>query len=197
MNKDQLLGLVFLLMSVPLTAQLGKFSASLNYPLTLNDEDLKEVYNGTIGAEVFYQLATAGPIKFDLGVSGTFLDGDPRVPNSITFFSKVRSTLIQPKIQARIDAPGLSKFHPTLALGYTAQFVSYDIQLGREDEGRDLRENFSGFNASLGFQYDFGKLIFFTLQYDYTTLSNIEETGDRSKDIESIGLLKAGLGVRL
>lgn len=181
-----------------MNAQGKKFSAALTYAFPLNEENFKDIYDGTaISGDFAYEVISAGPLKFDLAASVTFLEGDPFILGTVSPFDKVRSTLIQPRIQTRLDAGSLNRFHPVLGVGYTAQFVSYDIRLGFDDLGADTSESYGGINVNFGLQYDFAKILFVTIQYDYTRLFNDQNTMDFSRDLQHLGLLKTGIGLRL
>ena len=111
----------------------------------------------------------------------------------------VNSYYFQPRIFSEFTIPGMSKLHPTIALGYS--MVSFDssvISLGQDLSRSDSN---GGFNVNLGMTYDISKKFFIQAQYDFINLRVKDEfifQGElvQPNFIEKLNNLKIGVGFR-
>lgn len=173
-----------------------KFSVGLGYPVSIGDDLFQEIYSGTISGHFAYNFAETGSVHFLASLNGSFLSGSTLIDGTITPFFEANTIILQPRISASLYSSVLPRWHPSFGLGYTAQFVSYELRLGREDEGHDTSETYGGINFNAGLQFDISRSLFINTQYDYTALSNDGGSEDFSKNIETITLFKVGLGYR-
>ena len=111
----------------------------------------------------------------------------------------VTTFVIQPRIFAELDSESLTKFHPSIGLGYT--FMSFntsgiDILNPDNPNSSSSSQTESGINLILGVAYDITKKLFTQVQYDFIKIGVDNEVPD-TKYNRNINILKIGLGYRL
>jgi opacity protein-like surface antigen len=185
--KQKLLLALLLIFSIKSFSQNSKFSLELNYPIPIGENFIEKNYNGitdlsflNIGASL-----NAGILKNS--------KEDRVQPFDVTTF------VIQPRIFAELDSESLTKFHPSIGLGYT--FMSFntsgiDILNPDNPNSSSSSQTESGINLILGVAYDITKKLFTQVQYDFIKIG-VDNEVPNTKYNRNINILKIGLGYRL
>ncbi|MDH7913874.1 outer membrane beta-barrel protein [Winogradskyella sp. SYSU M77433] len=195
MKQKLLLG-ILLIFSIKSFSQDSKFSLELNYPLTVGDNFIGKNYNGIIDLGVKYRFANLEFLNIGASLNGGILKNskdDSFQPFDVTVFA------IQPSIFAELDIESLTKFHPSIGLGYTfMNFKTSGID-GFNFSNPDLSSSSqteNGINLNLGLVYDITKKLFVQVQYDLIKIGVEDGVPDTSYNT-NITILKFGFGLRI
>ena len=194
--KQKLLLALLLIFSIKLFSQNSKFSLELNYPIPIGENFIEKNYNGIIDLGLKYRFTDLSFLNIGASLNAGILKNskEDRVqPFDVTTF------VIQPRIFAELDSESLTKFHPSIGLGYT--FMSFntsgiDILNPDNPNSSSSSQTESGINLILGVAYDITKKLFTQVQYDFIKIGVDNEVPD-TKYNRNINILKIGLGYRL
>ena len=194
--KQKLLLALLLIFSIKSFSQDSKFSLELNYPIPIDENFIGKNYNGIIDFGLKYRFTDLSFLNIGASLNAGILKNskeDGVQPFDVTAFA------IQPRIFAELDSESLTKFHPSIGLGYT--FMSFNAS-GIDSFNPDnpnsssSSQTESGINLNLGVAYDITKKLFAQVQYDFIKIGVDNEVPD-IKYNTNINILKIGLGYRL
>ncbi|WP_158975156.1 outer membrane protein [Cellulophaga sp. L1A9] len=198
MKQKLLLLISFALVSISLTAQDNsekKWSIEANYPISVGDE-LGNDTPAILDLGLKYRFLDLNIVKIGAGINtGVFTQnvGNEEQEFSVDFDETY--WLIQPKIFAEFDIPGVDKLRPSFGLGYT--FV--ESKAKGLFAGESVNDNFSsgGLNVNLGLTYDLTEKFFLQAQYDYIRDSaDSEFEGNNFRIEQNLSFIKLGVGFR-
>lgn len=194
--KQKLLLTVLLIFSIKSFSQSSKFSLELNYPIPIEKNFVGENYNGIIDFGLKYRFLNLDFLNIgaSLNVGVLKKSKDDRIQ-----FIDVTAFTIQPRIFAELDSESLTKFHPSVGLGYT--LMSFNVSgidaLNPDDPSlSSSNQTERGINLSLGVAYDITNKLFAQVQYDFIKIGVDNEVPD-IKYNTNVTILKIGLGYRL
>lgn len=187
---QNLLLVLLLIFSLEVFSQDSRFSAELNYPLTIDDNIIGRNYNGIVDAGLKYRFWDLGLVNLGAGVNAGFYKNtkEDRLPGPDT-----STFIISPKILAEFNIPAIPRLSPYVGIGYSVLF--YKVKEYNMDNDIVV-DPLDGINLNAGFAFDITKRIFVQLQYDFIRL-RLEEGIPDFKYNTNVNLLKAGLGIRL
>lgn len=189
--KQNLLLVLLLFFSIKSFSQDSKFSLELNYPIPIDENFIGKNYNGIIDLGLKYRFSDFDFLNIGASLNTSILiDSYHDQPFSVNLHA------IQPRIFSELNSESLSKFHPSIALGYT--FITSNAS-GIESINPDSSSSGktgSGFNLNLGLVYDMTNKLFAQVQYDFIKIGVDNEVPD-IKYNTNINILKVGLGYRL
>lgn len=175
-------------------AQDSKWSVEANYPLPVDQNFIGKNYSGLIDLGARYRFVDLGVARLGASVNGGFLKNskaDAGNPYDVNLYT------LQPRVFAEFALPKLSKWHPSVGLGYS--FLFFDAESdgsNPELSGFESHTTENGFNANLGLSYDVTKKFFVQVQYDFIKIGVDDNVPDTSYN-SNIGLLKLGIGYRI
>ena len=135
-------------------------------------------------------------VQIGLGINSGF---SQKKFDELNIDGKVKRYYIQPRLFSEFKIPGLSKFHPSLGIGYS--IINEDsavISIGEDVSGNTLN---GGFNFNLGVTYDITNRFFIQAQYDFINLNVRDEFIFQGEVIkpdfqEKLNNIKIGVGFR-
>ena len=194
--KQKLLLALLLIFSIKSFSQDSKFSLELNYPIPIDENFIGKNYNGIIDLGLKYRFSNLSFLNIGASLNAGILKNsknDRGQPFDVTAFA------IQPRIFAELDSESLTKFHPSIGLGYTFMtFNASGIDSFNPDNpnSSSSSQTESGINLNLGVVYDITDRLFAQVQYDFVKIGVDNEVPD-IKYNTNISILKIGLGYRL
>lgn len=177
--KQKLLVIVIFLVSIQAFAQGKKWSLETNYSVVP-----AEGFGGDdniIDLGLKYRFGNVSFFNFGFSFNGGF----SRVKSEISEIEFNQDLYyFQPRVFMEAKIPRAEKLRPSLGLGYSAVYVSSNLN---SDVIDNLNPNFtvSAFNFNLGLSYDISKSIFIQAQYDVIFLMG-----------ENLNNIKLGVGFR-
>ena len=135
-------------------------------------------------------------VQIGLGINSGF---SQKKFDELNIDGKVKRYYIQPRLFSEFKIPGLSKFHPSLGIGYS--IINEDsavISIGEDVSGNTVN---GGFNFNLGVTYDITNRFFIQAQYDFINLNVRDEFIFQGEVIkpdfqEKLNNIKIGVGFR-
>ena len=150
-------------------------------------------YKGIIDIGADYEIGNLNIINLGVSLNSGILESNSKQASGFKEF-KVTTYVIQPRLFGELDLESISRFHPSVGLGYT--FMVFDAYV--VDNGFNISDEIdtqSGFNLNLGFSYDVTDKIFVQTQYDFIKL--IEKDVPNIKFNTNVNIVKIGAGYRL
>ena len=196
MSKKLLVLSLFLFIGFNAFSQNKKVSLELNFPIPFGDNFIGENYNGIVDAGIKYRFVNTGIVNVGASLNAGIL----RYPNDrIIGDVNITAINVQPRVFVELNAPGLSKFHPSVGVGYNPIFFrsSGTLLLGDgtpvDASSSDTR---SGVNFNVALAYDIFSRFFIQAQYDFTKLSETDGIPSMSFNT-NVNILKLGVGLRI
>jgi opacity protein-like surface antigen len=172
-------------------AQDSKFSASLSYPLPIDDNSFKE-YTGIVDLEVQYVFYDTGKFSFGTSLNGSYFAQRTNYINP-TFTIKENIFLVQPKVLTIFKIGQAQDFRPFLGIGYALALydIGFDVSNGPPDENVGK----GGFTINSGITIEIPKQLYLIAQLDYSKFSDTE--GGLNIDFSNnLTIFKLGVGYR-
>tara|TARA_B110000285_G_C14821839_1_gene466887 strand:- start:88 stop:675 length:588 start_codon:yes stop_codon:yes gene_type:complete len=194
--KQKLLLALLLIFSIISFSQDSKFSLELNYPIPVDENFIGKNYNGIIDLGLKYRFSNLSFLNIGASLNAGILKNSKN--DRVQHFD-VTAFAIQPRIFAELDSESLTKFHPSIGLGYTFMtFNASGIDSFNPDNpnSSSSSQTESGINLNLGVVYDITDRLFAQVQYDFVKIGVDNEVPD-IKYNTNISILKIGLGYRL
>ena len=195
MNKHLIL-IILLVLSTNLFAQDKKFSIAANYPLPIDDNFIGKNYHGIADVEFKYRFIKLNPIKIGGSLNSGFLKTSNKT--GTTAFN-TRVITVQPKVFAELHLDAISRFHPSIGMGYSFLFFKttnikryHDPYNPPINVSTNQHENGLNFNAGLSF--DVTKSFFVQAQYDFINIGTKDVLDIKYNS--HINLLKFGVGLK-
>lgn len=199
MTKKLLLALLLFTSIYTFAQQDKKWSVEANYPISIG-EDLGNDAAGILDLGIKYRFLDLEVMQLGFGLNaGVFSenirsnDGFGGAPDLLDIDES--NWLVQPKVFAEFQIPGLQKLRPSIGLGYAFITSNFDgfVQGAMVSE----TESEGGLNLNLGLSYDLTKRIFIQAQYDYIRNTFEVPAFPGTTEIkQNLGFLKLGIGFR-
>ncbi|MEQ5791662.1 outer membrane beta-barrel protein [Muricauda sp. NFXS6] len=189
MKKIQILTVVTFL-TISVSAQDSKLSATLGYPFSLGDNFLAD-FTGVADLGVQYRIIQAGVLDIGLSANGSYyVQSTPLSSVNV----KENVILVQPRVFMEINMETLKGFRPSFGLGYS--FLNSKVKYeNAQNQPGELKDYTEGLNASLGLAYDITSRIFAFLSYDYIKV-NRDNPNQDNDFFRNGSILKLGAGFR-
>ena len=171
-----------------------RWTTSLNYPITIDQNFIGENYNGFLDIGLSYQCVNYDYLSIGASINaGIFSNNDNLDITSIDNFKAITYS-IEPKISFIGTIPSLEVIHPFIGLGYS--FFLFDISgvnqgLGIVEHGDTLY----GFSFNTGLQIDISNRVFINLEYDFTKVDRDDLVPDTRYN-KNVNFVKLGAGFR-
>ena len=196
MNKYLIL-ILLLVLSTNLFAQDKKFSIAANYPLPIDDNFIGKNYHGIADVEFKYRFIKLNPIKIGGSLNSALLKMANK--DGATSF-KTRVVTVQPRVFAELHLDAISRFHPSIGMGYsflffkTTNIKTYHDPYNPPNTPTSASLNENGFNFNAGLSFDITKSFFVQAQYDFINIGT--KNALNIKYNSHINLLKFGAGLK-
>ncbi|MHB0756959.1 outer membrane protein [Polaribacter sp. M15] len=191
--KHQLILVFLIIFSIKSFSQNSKFSIELNYPIPIDENFIGENFNGIIDAGLKYRFTNLDLLSIGASFNYGILKNSK---NDRIGLIDVTAFSMQPRIFAELNSESISRFHPSVGLGYTFMTFNASDTESFNSNSSSLSQTESGFNLNLGMAYDITNELFIEVQYDFIKIGVDNEIPD-IKYNTNINILKIGLGYRL
>ncbi|MBU2928958.1 outer membrane protein [Winogradskyella psychrotolerans] len=164
----------------------------LSYPITLDDNFVGQNYKGIIDLGLQYRFANLKIFHIGGSLNAGYLKKsvqEPTQPADVKLFT------IQPRVFAKLYLPNLTKFHPSVGLGYSIFMFKPVNEATLLNNTQYDSENSSGFNFNVALAYDLTSKVLLLLQYDFVKLATDHDIPDITYNT-NINILKIGLGYK-
>jgi hypothetical protein len=185
---------LLILSTCQLQGQNYKWSVSLNYPITIDQNFIGENYTGFLDAGLSYHCVNFEYVSIGTTFNAGILSNNDNLDISSIDSYKAIVYSLEPKINFKGTIPSLEMVHPYLGLGYS--FFIFDISgvnqgLGIVEDGETLY----GFSFNTGFQVDLSIRFYINLEYDFTRVERTNLVPDTRYN-KNINFVKLGAGYR-
>ena len=170
-----------------------KMSIELSYPLPIDKNFVGDNYNGIIDLGFKYRFLEFNNIKLGGSLNIGYLKNSKSGHNQPF---DVNLYAVQPRIFAELNLASLTKFHPSIGLGYSLLYFKVVNNAAAFNSNVSTNsQNESGLNINTGLAYDVTDKIMIQVQYDFIKVGVDNEVPD-IKYNTNINCLKIGLGYR-
>ncbi len=190
--KQKILLALILIFSINAFSQDSKFNLEANYPIPIDNNFIGRSFKGIIDLGIKYRFSNLELLNIGVSLNTGVLKNiksDKVQPFDFTML------VIQPRLFAELNSESLSKFHPSIGIGYTiinANATNTD-SFNTQNKSSETQ---SGLNLNLGLAFDVSDKLFTQIQYDFVKI----KVDNNIPDIEyntNANILKIGLGYRL
>ncbi len=170
------------------TAQKGKFSGVLSYPILIGDNFVNTNYKGNIDLGAQYRFVTSEFLNLGISVNVGF------------YAFENENFTVQPDINGRFVHPRLfgelhvGRLRVQLGGGYGFTSFRTENAIG-PGEVEKVRDNSDGVNINGAISVDIVQGLFAMAQYDYIKIKTFGSLADTDFN-RNIGLVKLGFGYR-
>lgn len=194
--RQKLILAALLILAIKSFSQNSKVSLELNYPITIDENFIGKNSNGVVDAGIKFRFVKLDVVNIGLSFNvGIYRNSkEDRVqPFDVTTY------IFSPRIYTEFNIKSMTKFHPSVGLGYSIVNAKADENLNRFNSQNDLfvesTQSVSGINLNLGLLYDLTHKLFVQVQYDFIKVGVDNGVPDITYNT-NINLFKIGIGYR-